>query len=118
MWWVLGICLGFSLFLLRRNFVLGNYSKMVEECGIADIQKLWDEKKLPLCFVEAGGVGEKNDYFVLFTPNGKFLKRKALILGLEKGEIFSLGKKYLFRLDKTFVLGRIREGKVIERIVF
>lgn len=110
------LCLGCIFFLLKNFLTQKKYTKLLEKYNLVDIQKMRDEKKLPLCFLMEKGNNEGNDFYVLFSPNEKFLERKALYLDLLNKKVYTMNKKYLFRLNKSFVLGRIENNKVVEII--
>jgi hypothetical protein len=120
MGWGIGIFIavgiGFMLLYLKKGFGLRKEEKIAARCSLEDIKKMREEKKLPLCFLMGAQKNEKAEYFVLFTPNKKFSQRKALFLDLEQRKVFSMDKKFLFRLNKSFVFGRIEEGEVVEKV--
>ena len=113
---VTAIGIGLSLLYLEKGLRLRKEVKIAARCNLVELKKMWEDKKLPLCFLREEQKHEKAEYFVLFSPNKKFLERKALYLDLLNRKVYTMDKKFLFRLNKSFVLGIIQEGQLVERV--
>ena len=110
------IVIGFSFLYLEKGLRLRKEVKIAARCSLVELKKMWEDKKLPLGFLMDAQKNEKAEYFVLFSPSKKFLERKALYLDLLNRKVYTMDKKFLFRLNKSFVLGRIEEGQLVEKV--